>query len=304
VKDQIEQYEPSHPQVVAIGDHRLRAFVGDDRPRLESTLWVGEVATRIVTLGGSRRVEAIAFDTGRIAVGDPVRCEPAHAEWPAPIAGVTELGALAFAPGRDAAVAPTATRDVSALQTSIEVLDDIVPIAYGGVTLVLDPGAPDTAFDRVLAGASPAPCVVASQRVVPGHTHQIVGANGLALALAAQWARELDATLVIEAAPFDIDELLDGAKGITAIIRIHLRDGLEILAESLDLGHSDAQLVLRADGRIDLSRSTSRHGGDPARFAQLAEVREKLEIFGEHDLDEDDLALLREADRLEDQLRS
>ena len=304
MKDQIEQYEPSQPQVVAIGDHRVRAFVGDDRPRLESTLWVGDAPTRIVTLGGSRRVEAIAFDTGSFAVGDPVRCEQTHAQWPAPIAGVTDLSALAFAPDRDAVVASPATRDVGALQTGLEVLDDVVPIARAGVTLVLDPGAPDTAFDRLLAGVGPAPCVVASQRVVPVHTHQILGANGLALSLAAQWAREQNATLVIEAAPFDIDELLDRAKGITAIIRIHLRDGLEILAESLDLGHSDAQIALRTDGTIDLSRSTSRHGGDRARFARIAEVREQLEIFGEHDLDDDDLALLREAERLEDQLRA
>ena len=301
MRDQIEQYEPKAVSIVAIGDRRVRAFVGDEQPALGSTLWVGAVPTRIVALAGGRRVEALALDTSSFSVGDPVWCADEPAGWPSPRAGRTPLEDLGFEPGRTSAVIPR-KRTSDALHTGIEVLDTLLPIAQGGVTLLLDSSAPDACVDRIL-GTLQGPIVCASSRPVPAASHQILDSSGPALAIAAAWAAEMaDAVLVIEAPPFDIDALLDINAKITCIVRVLLRDGLEILAESLDLGQSDTQILLRDDATIDLTRSLS--ACMPGRFAELAAVRERLAIFGSDELTEEERALLAEANALEAGLAS
>lgn len=297
-KEDIEQYQLKEPAIVAIGERRIRAFVADQSARLGGTLWVGNTPTRIVSLAGGRRVEALAFDTSSMAVGDAVTCAEEHANWPSPRRGATPLDDLSFEPGTPTDVA-RAGSELRGATSGIGVIDSMLPIALGGVTLVLDCGAPDQCVDR-LAGALGATVTCASVRPVPAATHQVLGASGLALAVAAKWATRLeDAALLIESVPFGLDELLDSETPVTALVRVHLRDGLEILAETLDLGHSDTQILLRADGTIDLGRSTSRLSTEADRFERLVAIREQLDIFGEHDIPETDLELVREATRLE-----
>lgn len=300
MKDEIEQYSPAEPSVVAVGDQRVRAWVGDEHPHLGSVLWVGNTPTRVVTLAGAHRVEAITFDTSAISIGDPVRCDPDLAGWPAARRGRTPLDSLGFEPGRSV-VAQASGADVTSLDASITVLDEILPIARHGVTLILDTGADDAVTDRIY-GAIDGEIACVSTRPVPQATHQVEGRDGLALGVAHAWARELGGALIIEALPFDLDELLASDRGITTLVRVHVRDGLDILAETLDLGHCDTQILLRPDGTIDLSRSTSSLRPDAAwsaRLARVAELRQQVEIFGAHDLEPDDVELLREVDVLE-----
>ncbi len=300
MKEQIESYQPKRASVVAIGDRRVRAFVGDQQARLGATLWIGNTPTRIVSLAGARRVEAIAFDTNAFAVGDPVRCTDEEAAWPTPRAGRTTLDDLSFEPGGATPVGQQSdARDT--LSCGVEVIDTLLPLAGRGVTLILDSGGPDEAFDRLLRAAG-GTVVCASARIVPDATHQVLGSSALALVVAAAWAEMLDdALLAIEAPPFDVDELLVN-RVITSIIRVELRNGLEILAETLELGHSDTQIVMRSDGTIDLTHSSSRRRPSQPfadRFGRLAQVREHVQIFGEHDLEDDDLAMLADAESLE-----
>lgn len=299
MKEQIEQYSPPSPSVVALGHRRVRAYVADAPAAIGSTLWVGDVPTRVAVVAKNHRVEAIAFDTGAFAVGDAVRCAPQTAGWPAPRPGVTTLEALDFAPGR-AAAPPVGPRRPAPLVTGIDAIDALLPLARHGVTMVLDTGAPDACVDRLLDALS-GDLVCASARRVSRATHQLQSDEPLALAVATEWARELDAALLLESAPFDADVLLADCP-VTAILRVQLRDGLDVLAETLDLGHCDTQIVLRPDGTIDLGRSASDLTPDTelaARIARVGALREHIAIFGAEDLDDADAALLEEAAALE-----
>lgn len=296
MKEEIEQYEPMEPSLVAVGVQRVRAFVGDHRARLGDVLWVGDEPTRIVALAGNRRVEAIAFDTSSMSVGDSVRVGEQVAGWPTPREGATPLAKLSFAPGRT----PTpeaASCEPAAMEFG---LGDTLPIVQDGVTLLLDTGAADARFDELYTQVRRAAgdLVAVGERTIDA-TRQVVGSNGLALMVAARWASELGDTLVVEAPPFDLDELLDTITCRTVVVRVLLDGGLEILAESLDLGYCDTQMLIRPDGSIDLVRSNSRLTDVSERFNRLGAVREQLAIFGEHELDETDRRLLTDAEAIE-----
>ena len=172
------------------------------------------------------------------------------------------------------------------------------------MTLLLDASEDDALVDR-LAALWRRPFVGAATRRLPHASHQVLGASGLALVVATSWAAQLGQPLHIEAPPFDLDTLLAERHG-AVLARMQLRDGLEAIAETLEVGHGDTQIVLDPTGRIDLTRSSSRYAANPALWAQLATLNVTLEhtrIFGEHDLDDAERETLALAERLQDQLR-
>ena len=297
-REAIEDYTPPEPSVVAVGEHRIRAFVGDASPAIGSTLVVGQVRGRIVSIVGNRRVEASVFDTSTLSVGDPVTCDPRTAHWPRAVRGTTQVNALRFDLERDD-VTSTAASSVSP-QCGVSVIDELLPIPAKGTLIVLDCGAPDNVFDRILRALGE-PLVAASQRAVPAATHRIIGTD-LALPVAVSWASELGAQAVLEAPLFALDSLLDEPDLGCVIVRMHVGEGVDAIAESLDIGRSDTQVFLRSDGTVDLSRSHTRLPVThhlAARIASLPDIRERLQIFGEDDVEPADLQYLRAVEELE-----
>lgn len=308
MKDEIEQYDTHKPAVEEVGPHHIRAFVGDATPKIGSTVWVGNVPTRVRGLIGARQVEAVAFDTTGIRAGDPIRVDAESASWPAPREGVTDVTDLAFAPGRPRQ-APNVPRDAEILPTGIDTLDRRLPVARNGVNVILDAGADDEVIDRLMALLGFETVVMAGvRRPAFDVSHQISwdGADGMALALqtAANWAYELgDVLLYAESGPIDLDEWTR-VLGSTVVVRVHLEDGLEVIAETLDIGTTDCQIFVRPDGTIDFARSHGKLATDdswPQKVGEFTEIADKVAIFGGEELEPAEQTLyevVREAEQV------
>ena len=313
MKDEIENFEARKPAVERVMRKRLVAWVGDARAAVGSTLWVGSVATRISRILPDHRVEAHVFDDDAIEVGDAVRHSPDHAAWPRPRPGRTRLAELEFETG--AAPEPEARRleappRTEALETGFEPIDAWTPLVRHGTNLILDVGASASRFDILVRSAVSGPFVAATN--IPHELeldYEVVWEFAqdapLARHVAVEWARTLDedgVTLVLDAAvDIDLDALVDDAPGVTTFVRVAVDEDLQIIAETLDLGTSDAQIMLCADGMIDFARSTSSLGDEPHAqdFARVAELKERRALFGDEELDPADFELLERAELAE-----
>lgn len=298
-RDAITHYTPPQPSIVDVGVHRVRAFVGNATPAIGSTLFVGDIPARIVKIAGNCRVEASIFDAQHVHVGQPVRCDPRPAAWPTPRLGATALAELNFLAGHDASVSRNSAQSAP-IGSGIAILDELLPLASSGTTMILDSGAPAAAVASVLRWMG-TPLVVASPRKVDGATHQIIGA-GLAVEVAVAWAAQLGAALYVESEFAVLDDILDNPGLSTVVLRMYVHDGLEVIAETLHAGQSDTQIFLRDDGTIDLARSQTRLPvSSPlrGRLGALPDIRERLAIFGIDDTDPEDVQYLRAIEALE-----
>jgi hypothetical protein len=91
---------------------------------------------------------------------------------------------------------------------------------------------------------------------------------------------------------------------VTSLMRLDLgahKDGLGQIIETMHLGAVDSQIIIEPNGRLDLSRSTSRAEVDAdlqeaavQMLSRAHRVRERHELLGEDDLEPGDLAFLEE----------
>lgn len=174
----IDDYQPRQPAVTGLEGDVLRAFMGDDMPRIDTALQVfgaeGESVYAAVRrhLGG-REVEAMLLERPDwVRPGCAVRNSASDAFLPAPRPGKSRLGDLYITPGTvqgaagadfsTAAVAtiPLRTRALTfaelrgarpPLPVQIGPLDRLSPFAAGGFNLVLDASPGADIFDRLCA---------------------------------------------------------------------------------------------------------------------------------------------------------
>lgn len=182
----IDDYQPRQPAVVGLDGDLLRAFMGDDVPRIGAALQVcsadgDSVYAAVRRHLGGREVEAMLLERPDwVRPGCAVHTTDRDAHLPAPTPGISRLGDLYIAPGTvqgaasadfstTPATAPTTpaattialrTRPLSfaelrgarpPLATHIAPLDQLSPLAAGGFNLILDASPDPDVFDRLCA---------------------------------------------------------------------------------------------------------------------------------------------------------
>jgi hypothetical protein len=164
----IIDYKERAPQITDIDHGWVRAFVGDDIPRTGDALGVriddagGEskdVFAVVRRHTGARNVDAMFLAVpDSIGSGMEVFTTGQAAYIPAPHPGVTTLDELVITAGEDVETIPFRLRAPSfaelsgtrpALQTGFSAIDCLAPLAYGGLSLVLDTFPGTKAFDTL-----------------------------------------------------------------------------------------------------------------------------------------------------------
>ncbi len=162
----IRHYKARTPQVTEIQHGWVRAFVGDDIPRIGDALGLrsseGEEAFAAVRRhAGGRQVIAMMLSVPEwVGEGTEVFTTGQSAHVPAPRAGTTALEALAISAGEASATMAFTPRSPSfeemagsqaALTSGYDAIDRLAPLSRGGVNLILDAFPGEAAFDHLTA---------------------------------------------------------------------------------------------------------------------------------------------------------
>ena len=165
---EIENYEERRPEVVSVQNGWLRAFVGDDVPRISDALGLRgadgkEAMAAVRRHAGGRQVDAMLLNVPDWVEEHTevfITGEPAHIA--APSTGVIKLDDLAFCAGSTDGTIPFELRSPSfaklsghrpRLEVGFSAIDRLAPMAGGGLNLVLDALANPKAFDALAAKA-------------------------------------------------------------------------------------------------------------------------------------------------------
>lgn len=161
----LTDYKARSPQLVEVDQGWVRAFVGDDLPKIGHALEIraesGERAHAVVQRhAGGRLVDAMLLDAPDwLAVGDEVVATDRQARLPAPMPGRTDLDQLSVAVDPVETTTPfslptPAFSDLHTerppVETGFSALDRLAPLAGHGLNLVLDARRDPDAYDRLV----------------------------------------------------------------------------------------------------------------------------------------------------------
>lgn len=303
MKLDLEDYQPREPSVVGLAGHRLIAWVGDQTAAVGRALWVNGRATRIVKLLEGHRVEAVLLNPEGVEKGTAVRVGDEHLNWPPPRPGAFRLADLEFV-AEERSSARSEQREPQPLFTGFEGIDEIAPLASYGTNLVFDASDGHT-FERVLTAATKGPLVAVLPEDADGDAeYRLIYATDaegkIAAEVATHWVMHLENPTLLVRSSLERPVIVD-AGSTTTFLHLIAHEGLDLLAETLDVGHADAQLFIRRDGSLDLARSFSRVGDNAHSelFARASELKDRVALFGCDELDPEEQDLLDRVQTLE-----
>lgn len=160
----VTEYEERTPQVVDVDSGWVRAFVGDDIPRIGDVLGIrsesGEEAFAAVKRhAGGRTVDALLLAVPEwVQPGLEVFSPGKPAHLPSPADGPAKVDELVISAGESIDTIPFRLRTPSfeelsgsrpTLATGYAAIDRLAPLAHGGLNLVLDSYPGPDAFDAL-----------------------------------------------------------------------------------------------------------------------------------------------------------
>ncbi len=291
--------------MTTVSPGRFVAWIGDEEVAIGETVAVGGLRGRVRRLLGESRVEVATFDASGIAAEAAVEVQRATVHWPLAARGAHPVRTLEFG---DEAPPRAEPHERAVATTNIEAIDEHVPLLVGGTNLFLDASGADGPTYRLVRAAWEGPLVTSApeDRECPGdYRVTYAGPDEAALAhtVAVEWAMQTGAAvLLVGDERMRLDELADGCS-MTLFAQVLVEPDLEIVAETLGVGTADAQVFVRSNGRLDLSRCHSAATARPRfDFSAAEELRRRLALFGATELEPEELALLEAIDAAETSL--
>lgn len=162
----ITDYEERSPQVIDVEAGWVRAFVGDDIPRIGDALGIRsesgeEVFAAVRRHAGGRTVDAMLLGVPTwVQPGVEVFQTDESAHLTAPREGQSSIDALAISAGKELDTIPFDLRAPKfaelpgarpALHTGFAAIDRLAPLAHGGLNLILDTYTGPEAYDALAA---------------------------------------------------------------------------------------------------------------------------------------------------------